>query len=66
MPLRIVTSRSATGTSRGGAQHVDVDQGERSTDRPVDHAQAAAGQAGVDPEHAHEQPFVRTSVRRTR
>ena len=30
---------------------------------PVDHADTAAGQAGVDPEDAHGQPSVRTPVR---
>ena len=37
----------------GGAEHVDVDQVQRSADAAVDHAHAAAGQPGVDPEHAH-------------
>ena len=69
MPLSMVTSRSAIGTVGAGAQHVDVDECEWSADRAFDHAQPAAGQPRVDPQHSHvgvrlsslsEQVFVRT------
>ena len=69
MPLSIVTSRCGDREVGRGAQHVDVDQAQRPADGALDHAQAAAGQAGVDPEHAHarllprrvsEQVFVST------
>ncbi len=54
MPCSIVTSRSATGSSalvRSTLTSTSVSG--RPTDA-LDHAQAAAGQAGVDPEHPHD------------
>ena len=57
----------------GGAHHAHADQAQRSPDRALDHADTAAGQAGVDPEHAHglpssspDGPSVRTPVRTKR
>ena len=39
-----------------GAYDAHVDQRQRATDRAVDHADAAPGQPGVDPQHAHASP----------
>jgi len=53
------------------SDHTDADQAQRTARGALDHAQAAPGQAGVDPEHAHGAAFrrrrgVRTPVRTER
>ena len=56
----------------GGAQDVDVDQPQRPTHVALDHAHAAPGQPGVDPQHAHavspssEHLFARHAIPRDR
>ena len=53
-----------TSASRRGADHAHGDHAPAAGPAPVDDAEAAPGQAGVDAEHAHETPsVVRTPVR---
>ena len=56
----MLTSRSAIGSVRAGADHAHVDHRQRAADAAVDHADAAPGEAGVDAEHAHAPPLSPT------
>ena len=56
-PFSMVTSRSATGRCALVRSTLTSTMRQRSPERSLDHADPAAGQAGVDAEHAHGGPF---------
>ena len=52
----MASSRAPMSSSGGVRDHADVDERQRAARGALDHAEAAAGQAGVDPEHPHVAP----------